>query len=89
MLEPNGELADGYENWIFALDDGTLLVGRILSESVELLVVLDAEGVEHELLPAEIELRKRDVSAMPQGLADSLSLRELRDLLAFLSAQTK
>ncbi|MFT7676667.1 MAG: quinoprotein glucose dehydrogenase [Planctomycetota bacterium] len=89
ILEPDGVLAEGYENWIFGLDDGTLLVGRILSEDEQLLRVLDAESVVHELDPGEVELRKRDVSAMPVGLVDSLSLRELRDLMAFLEAQVK
>lgn len=89
IIDPNGELAEGYENWIFGLDDGTILVGRILGEDAQLLRVLDAEGVEHELDPGEVELRKRDVSAMPAGLADSLNMRELRDLVAFLGAQRK
>lgn len=84
VLEPNAVLAEGYENWILALDDGTMLVGRILEETAEEVVVLDAEGETFSVAPAEVEGRRRDVSAMPKGLVDGLSPRQLRDLMAYL-----
>ncbi len=84
LLEPNAVLAEGYENWILALDDGTMLVGRILEESAEDVALLDAEGETFSIHPDEIEGRRRDVSAMPKGLVEGLSPRQLRDLLAYL-----
>ena len=73
-------------SWTFALADGTVLVGRILSEGQDGLVVLDAEGQEHELGPEDVEARRKDVSAMPSDLAEKLSDRELRDLTAYLKS---
>ena len=86
MLEPNAVLAEGYENWIFALVDGTQVVGRVVEEGPLQIVVMDAEGVEILLEPDEIEARRQDLSAMPLGLVESLSLRELRDLVAYLAS---
>lgn len=84
ILEPNAALAEGYQSWIFALTDGTVLVGRIVEEDGQGVVVLDAEGQRHELAADEIDARRKDVSAMPADLAEKLSDRELRDLVAFL-----
>jgi len=86
ILEPNAILAEGYQSWIFALTDGTVLVGRVVEEDQSGLVVLDAEGERHELAPGEVEARRKDVSAMPADLAEKLSDRELRDLEAFLES---
>jgi len=86
ILLPNATLAEGYQSWTFALADGTILVGRIVSEGKEGLLVLDAEGQEHELGPDDVEARRKDVSAMPGDLAEKLSDRELRDLTAYLKS---
>ena len=86
IVAPNTTLAEGYESWIFALDDGTLLVGRILEENADWVLVLDVDGNKFELTHPEIEARKRDVSSMPADLKDHLSLRELRDVVAYLQS---
>jgi len=46
---------------------------------------LDAEGVKHAWEPDLVEGRRRDLSSMPEDLAEKLSDSELRDVLAFLS----
>ncbi|MDA0947883.1 MAG: HEAT repeat domain-containing protein, partial [Planctomycetota bacterium] len=89
ILEPNAALAEGYQSWIFALTDGTVLVGRLVEDDEDGVVVLDAEGERHELAADEVEARRKDVSAMPADLAEKLSDRELRDLAAFLESLRK
>ena len=49
-------------------------------------MVLDADGQEWEFDQSFVTSRKQDVSAMPTGLEENLSLRELRDLVAFLAS---
>ncbi len=85
ILEPNRDLAEEFQAWTFLHQDGTMVVGRVLEEGAEKLVILDAEGVRHTWEPGLVEGRRRDLSSMPEDLAEKLSDSELRDLLAFLS----
>ena len=62
-----------------------MVVGRVLEEGPEKLVILDAEGVSHTWEPGLVDGRRRDLSSMPEDLAEKLSDSELRDVLAFLS----
>lgn len=85
ILEPNRELAEEFQAWTFLHQDGTMVVGRVLEEGPKKLVILDAEGVKHAWEPELVEGRRRDLSSMPEDLAEKLSDSELRDVLAFLS----
>ena len=87
ILDPNRELAPEFQAWTFVHQDGAMLVGRILSEGPDSLVILDAEGLEHTWDPDLVEGRREDLSSMPGDLAEKLSDSELRDILAFLGEQ--
>jgi quinoprotein glucose dehydrogenase len=87
IVLPNETLAEGYESWMFLMDDDELVVGRVLSEEHGLVVVLDKDGETWDLPQSEIKTRKRDVSAMPADHAEHLSARELRDLVEFLATR--
>ncbi len=84
IVDPNASLAEGYQNWLVKTTDDEVFVGRIVSETAELVVLETNQRERIELPVGEIALRKRDVSAMPQDTVSHLSRRELRDLLAFL-----
>ncbi len=86
VVEPNAQIAAGYENWLISLDDGEVLSGRILEESEELVVVETSKKEVWEIPPGEIEARRRDVSAMPADVSTHLSRAEMRDLVAFLAS---
>lgn len=87
ILDPNLAVAPEYENWVFALDDGTVVTGRVRSEDGDLIVVETPQKELVEFGPGEVEARRRDQSSMPQDVASHLSRRELRDLVAFLAEQ--
>ena len=87
IVDPNAEVAPEFENWVFALASGEVVVGRVVEETPERLVVQTPQKETLELAPAEIEGRRRDLSSMPQDVASHLGRRELRDLIAFLSEQ--
>ncbi len=86
VVEPNAQIAAGYESWLLSLDDGEVLSGRILEETEELVVVETSKKEVWEVPPGEITARRRDVSAMPADLSRHLSRAEMRDLVAFLAS---
>jgi quinoprotein glucose dehydrogenase len=90
IVLPNAKIAEGFENWIFQLDDGTLRVGRLLAEDDRTVAVEVKDGddtVVEELDAKSITARKRDLSSMPEDVIEHLSRRELRDVLEFLASQ--
>jgi quinoprotein glucose dehydrogenase len=90
IVLPNAKIAEGFENWIFQLDDGTLRAGRLLAEDDRTVAVEVKDGddtVVEELDPKSITARKRDLSSMPENVIEHLSRRELRDVLEFLASQ--
>lgn len=85
IVDPDRRTTAGYENWVFRLADGRTVAGRIVGEGADLIRVQTADGQLLELDPSEVELKRRDVSAMPGNLADSIDRREMRDLMAYLA----
>ncbi len=86
IVEPNAEIAAGYESWLIMTDDGETFSGRILEEDAEVLLLETAQKEQLEFEIVEIKARRRDVSAMPSNVASHLSRSEMRDLIAFLSS---
>jgi len=87
IVDPNAEVAPEFENWVFALDSGQVVLGRIVEETPGRLIVQTPQKETVELDPGEVEGRRKDLSSMPQDIASHLARRELRDLVAFLSEQ--
>jgi quinoprotein glucose dehydrogenase len=73
IIDPNASVAEGYENWMFVLEDETIVVGRIRSEDAGTLVIETPQKEVLELDPAEVVVRKRDLSSMPQDVSSYLS----------------
>lgn len=86
ILEPSRDIAPQFQHTILQLTDGTVFSG-ILLRSSEFDVFRDITGKERKFRPEDIEERtEAKVSLMPAGLPTSLTDRELRDLLAFLTS---
>ena len=83
IVEPNAEIAEGFQSWILVAD-GESFAGRIIEETDELILLETTKKEVLEFTPDELEVRKRDVSAMPGDVSTHLSRREMRDLLAYL-----
>lgn len=90
LLQPGARVAPEYRTRVLLLDDGSIFTGIHLrtggSSGFETL--RDNQGKERRIRRSEIESsRESNVSLMPSGLADTLTDRELRDLLEFLASK--
>lgn len=85
VVNPNAEIREGFENIMFALDDGRVVSGFIKEEGNRQVVVRTAEGIDVRLDKETIENQKAvPNSLMPTGLLDELTAQQRRDLFAFL-----
>ncbi len=85
IVLPNLRLAPGYGTENVFLRGGGVISGRVVRDDAGLLSLVDAEGIVHDLDPAEVELRRAGLSAMPEELAAQISREEMRDLIEYLA----
>jgi quinoprotein glucose dehydrogenase len=85
IVDPNKQIAKGYESVILTLDDGRTVSGVLRAKTETEYVLVDADGKVSTYAKATVEDQKPDKSAMPDDLHKKLSRRELRDLVEFLS----
>lgn len=85
VLFPSNTLARDYEAHIIETSDGQSTVGVIKSHTAEGLLVVDAAGVEKNLPHGQIVGDTQlATSLMPMGLDQTVSEKELLDLVAWL-----
>ncbi len=92
ILKPSAKIAQGYEAYSFAMADGRVLSGFVVSEGAATVQIRESSGAVHELKRGEIEERKRqEASVMPEGFAGTATPEQLADLVAYLQSlgQTK
>ncbi len=87
LLEPSRQMAPEYQPRIIVLKDGRTFTGiRLRSYTKE--AIRDSNGQNRVFDRDEVEaMVDSDVSFMPSGIANTLTIRELRDLIAFLEAE--
>ena len=88
IMEPSKEISDQYGFKKFYKHDGSTVVGKILDERDEILVIavnaFDFEETVH-LSRADIkEITPSPISPMPPALVNQLNKEEMRDLLGYL-----
>ncbi len=89
ILKPSAKIAQGYEAYGFATADGQVLTGFVVSEGGSIVQIREASGALRELERSEIEERRRqELSAMPEGIAGTLTPEQLADLVAYLRSLT-
>ncbi len=85
VLYPSAKISSGFESTTFALADGRVVTGIVRNETSESVEIQDAEARLIRIVKSDIEDRKRsDVSLMPNGLAEGLSLDDFAHLIAYL-----
>ena len=85
ILQPSKELAPHYRPWVIVMENSLQHIGIPLRRGGNAEVYLGTDGKEIRLDKRKIEHKQvSQVSLMPAGLAHTLTLPELRDLLAFL-----
>jgi quinoprotein glucose dehydrogenase len=86
ILRPNAEIAQGFENLLVTMKNGTAYAGVIKSETKDELVINSPEDGLLKLKLSEIASREKGLSGMPEGFGDQLSKLELRNLVEFLAS---
>jgi quinoprotein glucose dehydrogenase len=84
MVLPNKEIASEFKR-IGVFTANETYYGRVVTESPSEITLLDDEGKQIKIPKDQIEEQKTALSAMPQNLIDSLSLRDLRNLVAYMT----
>ena len=86
IVNPNAQIAQGYETTVVGTADGKVLAGVLKGEDAGSLRLMTPEGKLVVVPKADVEERTRGLSAMPQDTINYLSKAELRDLVEYLAA---
>ncbi|MBL8888548.1 MAG: HEAT repeat domain-containing protein [Planctomycetaceae bacterium] len=87
IINPSAEIREGYENTIVATNDGRVLSGFVVDQDNRVVVLRGASAETYVLSRDEIDdLSAVPHSLMPNGLLQSLTEQEIRDLFAYLRA---
>lgn len=87
ILDPNKSIAQGFVTQVFVLDDGTQVVGFVTAENAEQITLRDRDAKEITLAVERIEARtKQQISLMPEGQVNELTVSDLSSLLDYLQS---
>ncbi len=86
VLNPNKQIAQGFESVVLATSDGKVHTGILRGEDANEVRLITAEGKFVNLRKDAIDDRKRGPSAMPADVAAKLKKTELRDLIEYLAS---
>jgi putative heme-binding domain-containing protein len=85
ILNPNRSIADKYELWSIAMHNGERISGIISSETSTSLTLTQAGGQKITLSRSDIRtMESSATSAMPAGFENTLTVEDMKNLLAFL-----
>ncbi len=85
ILDPNIDIQPGYQAFLCSLSSGEQLFGVVTQENATSLSLKGKDGVERTILRGEIEAMKgTNVSFMPEGLEETITVQQMADLIAFL-----
>ena len=86
VLEPSSRIATGYQPLLLVTRDGAVHSGIVRAENDAFVEVVGGDNKPVRVYKTEItERRAGDVSTMPAGLVDWLSVVEFSDLVSFLA----
>ena len=87
ILYPSSSFAQGYEPYLLTRRDGEELFGSLLTQGPEGVSLRDATGGIYRVRSDDIAaLERQSLSAMPEGLEQSLTREQFCDLLAYLQS---
>jgi quinoprotein glucose dehydrogenase len=85
VLFPSRQILNGYQQVILTTDDGESVTGLVQTEDAVSVTLADAGGKASVVRKDHIRARRMsDVSPMPEGLHNGLSLDAFSDLIAYL-----
>lgn len=83
---PDATIAEGFQTAVIVDEDGRVSTGIVAAETDEFVELIAADGARVRIEQDLIVARKKGKSSMPAGLADLMTPRELRDLVAYLAS---
>ncbi len=86
LLDPNKQIAQGFETVVLTLANGTTVSGIVRGEDAKEVRLITPEGKILVVAKGKIDERTRGKSAMPDDVVKLLTKRELRDLVEFLAS---
>ena len=89
MTEPSKALSEQYMNMAIETDDGRVVIGRVVEESPEKVVIRPNPLEEKTITIAKGSIEKRSpskVSPMPVGLLNTFNTSDILDLLAYMES---
>lgn len=87
ILDASKEIASGYEAVLVITRDGRYITGIVRREDAAAIEIADAQSQAHKVPKTEIAQRvPQKVSLMPGNFREILTVEELHDLLAYLTA---
>ncbi len=85
IVNPNAQIAQGYQSVILSTVDGKSISGVLRSKDAKAITIVTAENKTLVIPREDIEGERPDQSAMPADLYKKLTRREIRDLVEFLA----
>jgi putative heme-binding domain-containing protein len=89
ITEPSKVIAEIYMNTIFTLNDGNVMVGRVMQETDKTVLIAQNPFVALTTPINKSDIKSRElskVSPMPTGLLNTFTKEEILDLLAYLES---
>jgi putative heme-binding domain-containing protein len=86
ILWPSKVISDQYQAEMFELNDGKIVSGLIVRETAAAILVRTADAPEKPVAVPKAQIANRapsTVSMMPEGLIDTLTPKQIADLMAF------
>jgi len=85
IVFPNRQISQGYESVLVTLKNDESYAGVFKSENDNELVLNTPQTGLVKIKKKDIDTRQKSLSPMPEGMAQILSKRDLRDVIAYLS----
>jgi putative heme-binding domain-containing protein len=85
ILDPNANIAAGYEEYMIRTSDREIITGVMANQSATAVMLRRRKGAQDTVLRSNIlELRALTVSAMPENLEEGITVQQMSDVLEFL-----
>ena len=88
ILDPSADIQPGYQGSTCVLSSGEVIAGIVAAETGGSVTMKLADGTTRNIARDEIEeLVTSNRSFMPEGVEETVSVDQMRDLLAFLRGE--
>ena len=86
ILRPNDAILMGYETWVVRTKKGDTVSGLKTSDTPEGVTIKDTDGKYHDFAIEDVDRKVvQKISIMPEGLAGAMTMKELVDLVEYLT----